>query len=76
MSSSLFYGDDAAEVVPLEENVAERKPAAHEQLIVFFQPVWNQNVFKRFPFLGDFHLTIAVALFEIIIVLDEGPVDL
>ena len=72
----LFDCDDAAEDVPLEKHVGERKAAAQEQFIVFFEPVRDQGIFESFTFLGDYYFAVTIPLFDIVILLDERAVDL
>src|SRR5688572_14914963 len=52
-SSVLLDGDDAAEVVPLEEDIDILEAAATEETKVLVELIRDEDVFERLAFLRD-----------------------
>src|SRR6185436_13492755 len=74
-SLSSFDRDDSAEVVPLEEHVDFAEAGIHQQLAVLEQLVRDQHVLQRLALLRDLGVAVALAPLEIVVVLDEQPVE-
>src|SRR5688572_13165919 len=67
--------NDAAEVVPLEENVYVLESDMAEQPLVLLETVRDEDVFQRLALLRDFQVAVALAAFHLVIVVDEQPVE-
>src|SRR5262245_1363278 len=70
-----FDGDDAAEVVPLEEDIEVLEAAAAKQTKIFVEVIRNEDVFERLAFLRDFDLAVTLAFLHCVVVVDEEPVE-
>src|SRR5688572_32100002 len=67
--------NDAAEVVPLEENVHVLESDMAEQPLVLLETVRDEDVFQRLALLSDFQIAVALAAFHLVVVVDEQPVE-
>ena len=70
-----LHGDDGAKVVPLEEHIHVTKAGLEQQFAVLQQLVGNEHVLERLALLGDLEIAIAAAAFEVIVELDELPIE-
>src|SRR5688572_9639327 len=73
-SAALLDGDEAAEVVPLEEDIDVLETAATEQPDVLLEAIRNEDVLERLALLGDFDLAVTLPLLHCVVVVDEEPV--
>ncbi len=71
----LFDGDDAAEVIPAEEDLRVFEAGSFEEVEVLLHPVGDQHVFQSFPLVRDLGVGIAAAALVVIVFLDEQTVD-
>src|SRR5512132_2363560 len=67
--------DESTEVVPLEEHVDRPEAGLPQHHVVLVRPVRDQDVLQRLPLARDLHLAVAVALFELVVVLNVEPVQ-
>src|SRR5438093_2489404 len=67
--------EDAGKVVPLEENIYGAESNLPQHLFVLVQPIRHEHVLERFALLGDLDLAVAVSLLELVIVLNEEPIQ-
>jgi len=68
-------GHDAAEIVPAEKDLDTAEADLFQKLHVLFQTIGDEHIFKRFALLGDLDFGVAVSSLEVVIVLDEQPVE-
>src|SRR5574339_1142374 len=68
-------GDDAAEVVPLEEDIDLLEAHTLQEALVLLQPVRDEDVLERLALLRDFDFAVAVALLHLVVVVDEEAVE-
>src|SRR5688572_12274296 len=67
--------NDAAEVVPLEENVDVLESDVAEQPLVLLETVRDEDVLQRLALLRDFQIAVALAALHLVVVIDEQPVE-
>src|SRR6185436_553062 len=74
-SMASLDSNDAAEVVPLEEDIDVLESDMTEQPLVFFEAVRDEDVLQRLALLRDFQVAVALAPFHLIVMIDEQPVE-
>src|SRR6516164_3117602 len=62
---------EAAEIVPLEEDLRPMKTDRAQQGAIFLQSIRDEDVFECLALLSDLDFRVTVAPLEIVIVLDE-----
>src|SRR5262245_28128299 len=67
--------NDAAEVVPLEEDVDVLESDMSEQPLVLLETVRDENVFQRLALLRDLHVAVTLATLQLVVMVDEEPVE-
>jgi hypothetical protein len=70
-----FNGHKRDEIEPLKEWFDAAEPGAHQQLSIFFDGKGDEDVFQGLSLFGDFQFRIAPIPFELVIDVNEFPVQ-